>query len=68
MALRSTCDNVSGIVTYNKQDLSNGIENVPVIIDCKGIGKAELPNFQVICPSICFQFKSVRWLVQDMLK
>ncbi|XP_048110992.1 histone-lysine N-methyltransferase SETMAR isoform X2 [Alosa alosa] len=31
--------------SYN-QDLSNGLENVPVRIDCSGVGKAEFPNFQ----------------------
>ncbi|XP_076123651.1 histone-lysine N-methyltransferase SETMAR [Alosa pseudoharengus] len=31
--------------SYN-QDLTNGLENVPVRIDCSGVGKAEFLNFQ----------------------
>lgn len=53
MALWSTWDNVRG--TYN-QDLTNGLENVPVVIDCSGVDKADLPNFQVIFPWLYFKF------------
>lgn len=45
MALRSTWDRE----TYS-QDLSNGLENVQIIFDCSGVGKGELPNFQVVFP------------------